>query len=783
MTTLFVYTKRLPFFFICIFLGCVFVHAAADELVLSSSPASSPFLSPFLSPFSSPFSFQELSTVEAVEMREERSTSIFSPDFYMILLISSSEERGEHDLFVQGFKSVIAKDPITKYNRGYNVENNILYTIEYLDAAQMQSYRDEYLPLLYDTFQSRYPLDPDLIIAVGDSAYEFMFQYHDNLFPSVPLLFSTLSVPHTSVFQNISRQVTGYSYFPTIAQTIGLAQRIHPNLTKMYVLTSPSLEGTRFIEEVMHVTSREHFIECIFAPYNQHPQELITSIQSLGTDAAVLLDDYHFYAEAGNSYSIKGVLPEIAAEISVPIYTVTNQYNWDGALGGYQIDLFTMGEKIGTVAISLLLHHFSSVVSIEEEYGTPVFHSGKLRALGLSKFVFPAGSVFIDEPKSTTEITLEMFIGIFLGCITFLMVILILLLWGEEIRRANRDISRQQALQEHVVSNLTFGFYVRDVRDGMKYLFFNSKMEEITGEKTKDVLKRRSSVPGTPIDEERLCIETKSVVTSEMVLTHADEMRILYYIIQPIIRDNDVIRIQGHALDITQRRKWELKLYESLELFHSFFEKSLYAVAIYAPVLDEDGTFSDLSCVDANPGFEKLFNVSRSEILGKMERDIFSACNSEYEEYVQAGIRSLTQKRTFLFENHKRGDVYISGYYFVFGQHDEYVGFTCSDTTRIVKLREDDVAFFRQIQSSIDEISSIREDIITSVRHIRELMKQEKEAMFGTMVIEQTYIIEQLLVEIDLGLVRSDKIHEFLRKHHRVFKEDHMDDGLGYMFQ
>ena len=741
--------RRQIFSCICISIGisliiCGSAYATIEE---SFSPSNSS---------SQLLSIQDLSPDT---QSEKASKDLLPSDFHTILLITSSDQTEAHDMIVQGFQSVIAKDQIARY------------TIEHIDSIEMRKNQDAYLSSLFNLFQARYPKNPDLIIVIGESAYQFMRQYRETLFPSTPLLFNTLSVPNTSVFSQISAPITGYSSFPTIARTIGVAQQINPNLKEIIVLTPQSLEGTQFTKEVIQITSRDPHLESIIVPPNQDPHELSALIQSFGPDAAILLNDYHFYAEPGNRYSIKEILPDMSQLFSVPIYTITNWYNEDGVLGGYQVDLFAMGEKIGTLAVSLLSSDFSSIAPIGMELGTPVFHYGRMQALGISESTLPSGSIFVDRPKSTTELTPEAFIAIVFIGLTLFAFIIILLFWGEMLRNANQKVSRQQDLQENVVSKLAFGFYARDVRDEMRYILFNPKMEEITGEKAENVLGRAVSVFGTPIDQEELCIKTKSLITSEMALTHTDEMRILYYSIHPVMKDNEVILIQGNVLDITERRMWEIKLYESLELFNSFFEKNLYAIAIYSPVRGVDGILSDLDCIDVNPGFEKLFHVSRQDILRKTERAIFSTYHVDYDKGLKFVIQSLIKKRTFHFENMKRGEIYTSGYYFLFGENDEYIGFTCSNTTRIAKLREEDAALFEQIEYTIDEITHIREEIAIATRHVRELMLHEKEATFGEMVAQQTYIIEDLLMQIDQGLIQSDKIQEFLRKHHGIIEK------------
>ena len=747
MTFIFSSTKRLFLFSICIFvILCLTIHVAADDSIISLA----------LSPFSQEFQDHFFPMPNTIEI--ENVETLVSPNSHLILIVTSSDQREAHDALLQGFKNAVRETP------------NVRYVIEHIDSVEMQLNPETYLPMVYGIFTSRYSTDLDLIVVIGESPYEFIIQHHKTLFPGIPFLTSTLSIPDVSA---ISGFVTGYSRYPTIAQTIDIAQKINPSLSKIYVLTPQSLEGVEFTNEIMSIAKRSSDIEYIIAPHDQNPQELIASIQSLGTDAAVFLDNYHFSAEAGNRYSIGEILPDIARQISVPIYTVTDRHNEDGVLGGYQISLFTMGEKIGTSAVSLLEGNFASIMPIGIEMGTPVIVYERMQAFGVSESVLPFDTIFSGKPvENILELSFEMRNLFFVFGITLLMLIIILLLFGEKLRFANKASLREHDFQNDIISHLAFGFYVRDVQDEMRYLFFNPKMEEFTGEESKNVLGRTASVLGTPIDQEELCIETQNVVTYEMVVTHTGEMRILQYIIHPTIKDHTVINIRGHVLDVTERRMWELELYESLELFQTYFEKSLYAIGIIRTIQDENEMLCDFCFVDINSGFEELFSVLRNDVLDRNRCDTLSAYDAEDERYVwlMELLKMMAQTRTFRFENRKFGELYLSGSLFKFGEEEEYVGLVCVDTSSLVKMREDDAILFQHIQSTMYEIMQIRHEIMTAVVHIRELIYSEKEAMFGEMVTYQVSIIEDLLFQIDQDVVQSEKIQDFLEKHHGLDK-------------
>ena len=96
------------------------------------------------------------------------------------VLVLNSYHKGflPTDNTVKGIESVLGAE-----------ENNIELTIEYMDTKIIK-YNIQYKEKLYDLYKYKYSNQSfDLIISSDDNAFNFLLEYHDDLFPVTPVVF------------------------------------------------------------------------------------------------------------------------------------------------------------------------------------------------------------------------------------------------------------------------------------------------------------------------------------------------------------------------------------------------------------------------------------------------------------------------------------------------------------------------------------------------------------------------------------------------------------------
>jgi len=98
--------------------------------------------------------------------------------------------------------------------------------------------------------------------------------------------------------------------------------------------------------------------------------------------------------------------------------------------------------------------------------------------------------------------------------------------------------------------------------------------------------------------------------------------------------------------DITERKRAEHALWESENRFRKLFEHMNEMVALYELVLDDKGETIDYRILDINASFQRLFNLRRADVVGKLISGLEDKEIANYLlEYVSVG--ESTQASTF----------------------------------------------------------------------------------------------------------------------------------------
>ncbi len=96
--------------------------------------------------------------------------------------------------------------------------------------------------------------------------------------------------------------------------------------------------------------------------------------------------------------------------------------------------------------------------------------------------------------------------------------------------------------------------------------------------------------------------------------------------------------LSGMFMDITDRKKSEIKLMDSEERYRTLYSSMSEGVAIHKIVYSKEMVPVDYTIVDVNPAFEKILGITREESVGKNASEVYSLEKPPYLEiYANVG--------------------------------------------------------------------------------------------------------------------------------------------------
>jgi diguanylate cyclase (GGDEF)-like protein len=318
--------------------------------------------------------------------------------------------------------------------------------VEFMDERRIIDQAD-YEKFLFDIYQYKYArLQPDIIISNDDFALLFLFKYHDQLFPNVPVVFNGVNARFDQELA-LRPLYTGIYEAEEIGGNLELMMRLQPEVKHLTVLTDRTSLGKRFTElaqvDIKKLQQQEKYKDKQFEILNNFSmEELRQKIANTDQKSAFLLVAIHADNQ-GKYFSFKDDLPELAQLAKVPVYGMWGTLILGtGAIGGLINDPYDHGFKTAKIAVEILNGASPSAIAISDraEY-LPRFDYQVLKRFHIDQALLPKDSQFINEPKTfySTHTTM---VHVALGVFLFLVGAIVLLLKNVRFR-----ISHERKLQ------------------------------------------------------------------------------------------------------------------------------------------------------------------------------------------------------------------------------------------------------------------------------------------------------------------------------------------------
>jgi PAS domain S-box-containing protein len=522
---------------------------------------------------------------------------------------------------------------LNSFNRGYTWTDNMLRGID--DAFGSSGIKVE----TYVTFMDmkRIPPTPqyflqlkgliqdgykgvrfDAILACDNDALEFIRDYRDELFPGVPVVFSSINDFEKGMLDG-RNDITGTSENTDYEGTLRLALKLRPSTKNIVVVIDATTTGKAHRSAVEKISPDFPDITFTYLSLaDMTLEELEQKLSQLSSDSIVLLLQ-HFVDKNGSTYSVQESTPLLTQSSSVPVFVLADIRVGLGALGGHVVSGYHHGYAAAQMVVQIL--RGTDVRTIPVLLDSPnqyMFDYRVMQRFNIAEGNLPPGSIVLNQPVSIFNQYHHEIYAI-LGAFVILCAILIFLLF--EIRRRRKieaALRENQMMLTHIFDSVPQSIFWKD-RSGV-YLGCNENFARTVelAHATQIVGKTDYDLPWSHAEAEAYRADDQEVIGQNQPKRHiiepgrtADGTPIWADTTKVPLTDatGNPYGVLGVYEDISERRRVEEALKASERIFSTIFSATPAMMAI--------ANLADNRLLKVNPSFLEAMGLSEAETIGQ----------------------------------------------------------------------------------------------------------------------------------------------------------------------
>jgi PAS domain S-box-containing protein len=444
----------------------------------------------------------------------------------------------------------------TLRNSPYQIElyREYLDTALFPDPATQREFREWYTHKYRDR-------KPDLIIAVGPSALEFMLVAHEAFFRDIPVVFCT-STEAVADRARLDSHFTGVWDELEPVETLEAALRLKPDTKHVFVVGGAS-PFDRSVQASLRerLNNYESKFDFEYLTDLAMPQ-LLDRVRHL-PDHSVVLYLCILRDAAGTQFiDATEASPMVAQAANAPVFTFADTNLGHGEAGGYVIKWADEGKVAGATALRILGGEKPKDIPVARTVNVYMFDWRALRRWGIRENDLPSGSIVLNRQPHFWELYKQF---VLVGILIFLAqaIAILGLLWQRarrrkteaELRRSEQKFSksfRQSPLAISIASTN------KDC-----YLEVNETFEELTGWRRDEIVGRSHSEIELWVDHNRRSAFLKQLLTEGNVRNLEIMIRRKDGQIRTKLGSAELIEVDGENCclsvwaDITERKQAE----------------------------------------------------------------------------------------------------------------------------------------------------------------------------------------------------------------------------------
>lgn len=282
----------------------------------------------------------------------------------------------------------------------------------------------------------------DVVLVGDDNALQFMMDYHDELFPEIPVVFFGINDWERGKKAAESRYFTGMFEKFSMVETIKIATKINPKATKVVGIADSTLTGQGDQGQFLATQNEFSDLEFIILNVSDYSfDEFGQMLENLDNSVILLFlsmnqDNTGVFMNMNDQYKF------LKDHTSIPIYRTSIGGIGEGVLGGKFIDYEAFGRTSGNLVMEILNGKSQETMSLIEE--TPyyyIFDYDLIKEFNIPDSLIPQNAVLINKEASPLEKYREIFVVIGVIMIFLLIVSLILIVDNLKRRTIQKELS------------------------------------------------------------------------------------------------------------------------------------------------------------------------------------------------------------------------------------------------------------------------------------------------------------------------------------------------------
>jgi len=277
----------------------------------------------------------------------------------------------------------------------------------------------------------------DLIISSDNDAFDFLREYRDEVFGRVPVVFSGVNYFKKSDLAGTAL-FTGVSETADLRDSLELALRLHPSVTRIFVINDPGISGRIVKDELEKLAPIFHGRARFEYEDSADLEKILKDVESLPQGTLIFYT--FFYGDpARTTYENSDCISLITRHARVPVYGAWDFNLGYGIVGGKLTSGYDQGIASGRMGLRILkgerVEDIPPLLTSRTRY---MFDYRQMERFGIRKSALPEGSMVINGPERFRKVpTAVIWAAVF--CIASLGGVILMLLHVNRQRKRSEE--------------------------------------------------------------------------------------------------------------------------------------------------------------------------------------------------------------------------------------------------------------------------------------------------------------------------------------------------------